>query len=84
MIPQPPATIKSLLRYLSIEAPGGDQLTPDDLRYLGYGDGPDGPLWIWQFVDSFGTTSYVTAEPYLDSYLLGYTDKLPVGFEPSV
>lgn len=74
---KPQIPIQKLLDYLAIEAPGGDKLTADDLDYIGCTKTNTGPVWAWQFKDAFGTSCYVTAEPYEESFLLGYSERPP-------
>ena len=78
----PPCTKQALLRYLSLEAPGGDKLKPEDLIYLGCVNEPHGAVWYWRFKCDFEITGYAYAEHYRDGALMGWTETRPEGLEP--
>lgn len=74
-----PCNVEKILEYLSLEAPGGDALSPDDLDYLGKFDDSGGHIWVWSFTDSYGDQCYAKVELYADSFLIGYGQTPPAG-----
>lgn len=65
-----PIALESLLAYLRLEAPGGEELTADSLTFERTVDLVDAQFWVWSFREpETGDRSYATVRRDSDGAL---------------
>lgn len=81
-----PVELESLLAYLRLEAPGGEQLAADSLTFERTVDLGDAQYWVWSFREpETGEPSYATVRRDSDGtltsgYEIDYYDLSPAQF----
>lgn len=79
-----PVAVESLLAYLRREAPGGDQLSVDSLRFERTVDLSDAQYWVWSFREpGTGVRAYATVRRSADGTLTSGYEADYFGLSPA-